>query len=170
MSDLMRLARAAAAGRRSSTESEATPTETASTTAKDATTPTGACATCAHYRAKPGQTPDGWCARHKVETWGAYSDGCADDWTPATENARVLERRRAEVIARLKADTKMRYSFEVQGASPAGPAQTDVLVLLGLRDSTGRIVTGELRVPANRWQGLALFAEYWRQATEGWPS
>ena len=126
MSDLMRLARAAAAGRRSSTESEATPTETPSTTAKDATTLTGACATCAHYRAKPGQTPDGWCARHKGETWGAYADGCADDWTPADASARVLERRRARVVARLQADPELRYSFDVANASPTTPADGPV--------------------------------------------
>ena len=83
-----------------------------------------------------------------------------------------LERRRAEVVARLKADSALRYAFDVQGAAPgqAVPDARDVSVMLGLRDSAGTIVTGELRVPGDRWPGLALFTEYWRQAAEGLPS
>ena len=174
MSELMRLARAAAAGRRSSTEPEATPSEkptvTATTAANDPALPSGACATCLHFRPAPGKQPDGWCARHKVETWGAYADGCAADWTPADAAARELERRRAEVIARLEADPALRYSFDVQGASPHGPADGPVSVMLGLRTATGGIVTGEARIPANRWPGVALFGERLRMAAEGLPS
>ena len=166
MSDLMRLARAAA-GRRSPTEAEAAPTETAST---PATVPTGACASCAHFRAKPGQTPDAWCVKHRTETWGQYAGGCAADWTPAAPAARTLERRRAAVVARLEADRALRYSFDVQGASPGAPADGPVSVLLGLRDSTGGIVTGELHIPAHRWPGVALFGERLRMAAEGLPS
>jgi hypothetical protein len=66
----------------------------------------------------------------------------------------------------LEADPTLRYSFDVQGATPSGPAQTDVSVMLGLRVADGSIVTGELTVAADRWPGLALFCEYWRQAAE----
>ena len=128
------------------------------------------CGSCAHYRAKAGQTPDGWCARHKVETWGAYADGCADDWQPANADVRALERRRADVVARLKADPALRYSFDVANASPAAPADGPVSVMLGLRTATGAIVTAELRIPADRWPGIALFTEHWRIAAEGLPS
>ena len=83
--------------------------------------------------------------------------------------ARDLERRRAEVVARLKADSALRYAFDVQGAAPDQSAR-DVSVMLGLRDSAGTIVTGELCVPADRWPGLAVFTAYWRQAAEGRPS
>ena len=170
MSELMRLARAAAAGRRSSTESEATPTETPHTAANDPALQTGACGSCAHYRPAPGKQPDGWCAGHKVGTWGAYADGCADGWTPADPATRTLERRRAAVVARLQADPALRYAFDVQGATPSGPASGPVSVVLGLRDSMGAIVTGELTAPAERWPGLALFTEYWRMAAEARPS
>jgi len=169
MSDLMRLARAAA-GRQSSAKSEAAPTETPSTPAATPTVPSGACATCAHYRAKPGQAPDGWCVKHRTETWAQYAGGCAADWSPAAPAARALERRRAAVVARLEADPALRYSFDVQGASPTAPANGTVSVLLGLRMTDGSIVSGELRVPADRWPGIALFSEHLRMAAEGRPS
>ena len=162
MSDLMRLARAVA-GRQSSTETETAPTEMP-------TVLNGACATCAHYRAAPGKTPDGWCTRHKVETWGAYADGCAADWTLADPAARELERRRAAVVARLEADPALRYGFDVQGASPTAPANGTVSVLLGLRMAGGSIVTGELHIPAHRWPGIVLFNEHLRMAAERRPS
>jgi hypothetical protein len=132
--------------------------------------PPKACATCAHYRAKPGQAPDGWCARHKVETWGAYAGGCAADWTPADPATRARERRRADVVARLEADPALRYSFDVANATPTAPAGGPVSVLLGLRVPGGGIVTGELRIPADRWPGIALFNERLRLAAEGKPS
>ena len=128
--------------------------------------PHGACATCTHFEKRPGDSPPGHCRRFKVSTDGAYADGCADGWTPAAAVVRALERRRAEVIARLKADPALRYSFDVQGASPIGPARGPVSVVLAVRDSTGAIVSGELRVPAERWPGLALFTEYWRDCAE----
>ncbi len=81
-----------------------------------------------------------------------------------------LERRRLKVIDELCTDPALRYAFDVQGATPVGPAVGEVSVLLGLRDSAGTVVTGELRVPGNRWPGLAVFAAYWRQAAEGRPS
>jgi hypothetical protein len=169
MSDLMRLARAAA-GRRSSTEPEATVTERPHTAVNDPALPTGACATCAHYRAKSGQAPDGWCTKYRTETWGAYANGCANDWQPAEPDARTLERRRAAVIARLEADPALRYGFDVRGATPNAPADGPVSVMLGLRTTDGAIVTGELRLPADRWPGMALFTAYWRQAAEARPS
>ena len=170
MSELMRLARAAAAGRRSSIEPNPRRPERPHTAANDPALQTGACGSCAHYRPGPGKQPDGWCARHKVETWGAYADGCADDWQPAEPDARTLERRRAAVVVRLQADPALRYAFDVQGATPSGPAQADLSVMLGVRVADGSIVTGELRIPADRWPGLALFTEYWRQAAEARPS
>ena len=159
MRDLMKLARAAAEAARKAETSPAT----------DAKLPAKACVTCAHFRPKPGQTPDGWCTRHKVETWGQYADGCADDWTPAGPAARALEQRRAAVVARLEADPALRYAFAVSGASPGAPAERDVSVMLGLRDSSGRIVAGELRIPADRWPGVAVFAAHWRDS-DGRPS
>ncbi len=169
MSDLMRLARAAA-GRQSAAETETAPTETPSTPAAAPTVPPGACATCAHYRAKPGQTPDGWCVKHRTETWAAYADGCAAAWTPAAPAARELERRRAAVVARLEADPALRYSFDVANASPTAPASGPVSVMLGLRTADGSIVTGELRIPGDRWPGVALFNENLRAAAERVPS
>ncbi len=145
-------------------------TETPSTPAAAQTVPSGACAACAHYRAKPGQTPDGWCVKHRTETWAAYTGGCTADWTPAAPAARVLERRRAAVVARLEADPALRYSFDVQGATPTAPADGTVSMLLGLRMADGSIVTGELHIPADRWPGIALFNEHLRLAAEAKPS
>ena len=39
------------------------------------------CATCAHFRATPGKSPDGR-TRFQVATWAAYPHGCAAGWTP----------------------------------------------------------------------------------------
>ncbi len=132
--------------------------------------PPKACATCAHYTAAPGKTPDGWCRKHRAETWGAYAGGCASDWTAADPAARTLEHRRAAVVARLEADPALRYSFDVQGATPSAPADGPVSVLLGLRMGDGSIVTGELHIPGDRWPGIALFNEHLRLAAEGKPS
>ena len=135
-----------------------------------ATPPSGACGSCLHFRPAPGKQPDGWCTRHKVETWAQYAGGCADDWTPADSAARELERRRTDVVARLKADPELRYSFDVANASPTAPADGPVSVMLGLRTATGTITTGEARIPANRWPGVALFGERLRMAAEALPS
>ena len=166
MPDLMKLARAAAEAARKG-ESARTPDTPA---ANADPLPATACATCAHYTAEPGKTPDGWCRKHRTETWGAYAGGCASDWTPADPATRMLERRRSAVVARLEADPALRYAFDAQGATPAGPADGPVSVLIGLRDSSGVIVTGELHIPGDRWLGLAPFAEHWRKAAEGAPS
>lgn len=163
MSELMRLARAVA-NRRATAEIAQTEKRNAV-----ATVPTGVCATCAHYRAVPDDT-SGRCAKHRTETWGEFADGCAGDWAPSDPAARELERRRAGVIARLKADPALRYSFDVADVPLRCPADRDVLVLLGLRDAAGQIVTGELRIPADRWPGIAVFTEHWRRAAEGLPS
>lgn len=166
MSDLMRLARSVA-NRQTTAQTEATRSEKPSTTA---TLPADACATCAHFRVAPGAAQDGWCRKCRVDAWGQYADGCADGWIPLDPAARRIERECVGIVARLKADPTMRYAFDVANAPPRGPASTDVRVLLGLRDATGRIITGELRVPADRWPGIAIFAEYWRIAAEGTPS
>ncbi len=44
--------------------------------------PSRRCATCMHFRATPGQTPDGHCTRFKVATWGVYAHGCPNGWAP----------------------------------------------------------------------------------------
>jgi hypothetical protein len=44
--------------------------------------PARPCATCMHFRAIPGDAPDGHCRRFKVATWGAYAHGCAAGWAP----------------------------------------------------------------------------------------
>ena len=82
----------------------------------------------------------------------------------------ALERRRQKVIGALRADPALRYAFDVVGASPGDAAARDVSVMLGLRDAGGQIVTGELRVPADRWPGLAVFDAFWRQAAERPPA
>jgi len=166
MPDLMKLARAAAEAARKR-EPASTP-DTPSTKAPPV--PPKACATCAHYTPTPGKAPDGWCRKHRTEAWGAYTVGCAADWAPAHQATRTLERRRAAVVARLEADPALRYSFDVQGATPTTPADDPVSVLLGLRMAGGGIVTGELHIPADRWPGVALFNEHLRLAAEGNPS
>lgn len=98
--------------------------------------------------------------------------GLAELAAPPAPAVADLERRRAEVVARLKADSALWYAFDVQGAAPgqAVPDARDVSLMLGLRDSAGTIVTGELRVPSDRWPGLSVFAAFWRQAAERRPS
>jgi len=179
MPDLMKLARAAAEAAR-----KREPASTPDTPAANAPPlPPKACATCAHYTAIPGKAPDGWCRKHRTETWGAYAGGCAADWTPADPATRTLERRRSAVVARLEADPALRYSFDVQGASPERsshkdgsflgprvPAPSPVSVLLGLRTADGQLISGELLVPGDKWPGLAVFAAHWERASQGAPS
>ena len=124
------------------------------------------CSACAHFLARPGDTPDGWCSRHAVEAWGEPLFECRTS-RPSDAALVALARRRAAVAADLRVHPEARYSFDVQGASPIGPARGPVSVVLAVRDSTGAIVTGELRVPAERWPGLALFIEYWRTGRTG---
>ena len=125
--------------------------------------PGRSCATCVHFRKTPGKNPDGWCQRHRVETFGDFADGCVGGFTPV---AQELERRRQAVTDRLKADPVLRYAFDVQGASPGPGAPGPVSVMLGLRDRDGRILTGLLTVPADRWPGVAVFSAFWRDAAE----
>ncbi len=77
-----------------------------------------------------------------------------------------LEPRRQVVSDQLRADPALRYAFDVRGASPARTAPGPVSVMLGLRDAAGRIVTGELSIPAEKWPGLTVFTAYWREAAE----
>ena len=130
---------------------------------------TARCACCAHFEARPGDTPDGWCARHKVETWATPLFTCPT-YRPADPALVALARRRAAVASDLKAHPETRYSFDVQGATPRGPAQSDVSVMLGVRTADGSIVAGELHVPAERWPGVGAFAAYWQQASEAPPA
>ena len=123
------------------------------------------CACCKHFEARPGDTPNGWCARYQVEAWDAPLFECRG-YRPADPELLALARRRHGVAKQLEADPSLRYAFDVQGATPSGQAQTDVSVMLGVRTADGDIVAGELRIPADRWPGLALFTEYWRQAAE----
>ncbi len=104
---------------------------------------------------------------HKRELLAALTETQS---TPAAPAARELERRRAAVVARLEADPALRYSFDVQGASPTAPANGTVSVMLGLRTAGGSIVTGLLRIPGARWPGIALFNESLRAAAEARPS
>ena len=126
------------------------------------------CSACAHFQPRAGETPDGWCSRHKVETWAAPLFECRG-YRPADPALVALARRRHAVAADLKAHPEARYSFDVANASPSGPATADVSVMLGVRTADGAIVAGELRVPAARWPGVGAFAEHWRQAGEALP-
>lgn len=123
------------------------------------------CSACTHFQPRAGETPDGWCSRHKVETWAAPLFECRG-YRPADPGLVVMGRRRHAVAKQLEADPTLRHSFDVQGAAPSGPAQTDVSVVLGVRTADGAIVAGELRVPADRWPGLTHFCEHWRESAE----
>ncbi|MDA8351553.1 MAG: hypothetical protein M0038_22660 [Pseudomonadota bacterium] len=123
------------------------------------------CSACAHFEPRPGDTLDGWCSRHAVEAWSAPLFECRT-YRPDDAAVVALARRRHAVAADLKAHPETRYSFDVQGATPGGPASGPVSVVLALRDSTGRICAGELRVPPERWPGITLFSEFWRLAAE----
>ena len=126
------------------------------------------CSACAHFEGRPGDTADGWCARHQVETWAAPLFECRT-YRPADAALVAWARRRHAVGKRLEADPALRYAFDVQGATPSGPAQADVSVVLGVRTADGSIVAGELTVPEGRWPGLTPFCEYWRGCDEGTP-
>ena len=129
-----------------------------------------ACATCASLRPAPGKQPDGWCEKFKTETFGQFTGGCPDGWTPADPAARELARRRARVVDDLTAHPEARYSFQVAGASPSGPGSSAVSVVLGIHMKAMSIIVCELVVPADRWPGLAIFIGHWRLAAEGKPS
>jgi hypothetical protein len=34
------------------------------------------CKSCAAFRARPGEAPDGWCRRYRTETWGGVPFKC----------------------------------------------------------------------------------------------
>jgi len=184
MGDLMSLARAACAESGASPVQQTVLSGSAPSEVTDATTkgrkttkgmtdapPPGMarCSACAHFAARPGETPDGWCSRHEVEAWAAPVFQC-DTYRPADAALVALARRRAAVVKQLQADPALRYAFDAANASPVGPAQTDVSVLLAVRDASGAIVSAELRVPADRWPGVAVFTEHWRQAAERLPA
>ena len=156
MSELMRLARAAANGGQADHPAV---DATSPRSEKDSTLlPHGACATCLHFTAASGKTPDGWCGRYGVRTWGGYASGCLGDFVPMSAVTRAIESRRRKVTDMARAAPALRYVYDVAGASPIGAAAGPVSVMLGLRDSAGAIVTGELTVPAERWDMAAFFA------------
>jgi hypothetical protein len=86
---------------------------------------------------------------------------------PGTVRARESESRRRKIIAMMQANPALRYSFDVQAAPLKSLPSEAVSVMLGLRDSAGTIVTGELTVPAERWD-FAAFVSYWD--AQGQPS
>jgi hypothetical protein len=120
----------------------------------------GTYAACRHFQAAAGNAPDSQCAQYDVPTSGAYANGCRDGWTPADPAIRALEARRRKVADLLGGDPALKYSCDVEGASPIGPARAPVSVVLGLRDSLGTIIVGEFSVPADRWD-MAAFICYW---------
>ncbi len=126
------------------------------------------CSACAHFEARPTEAPDGWCTRHKIETWAAPAFTCPT-YRPADPALVALAHRRHAAAKQLEADPALRYAFDVAGATPSGPASGPVSVVLALRDSTGRICAGELRIPPDRWPGVGAFSKYWRTAAEGKP-
>lgn len=156
MSELMRLARAAAIGG----QAEGPLTDaTVLKAEKDSTPlPDGACAACLHFTAVAGKTPDGWCGRYGVTTWGGCAGGCRTGFTSKGAATRASDARRRNVVEMLRGDPARRYAYDVAGASPIGAAAGPVSVMLALRDSAGAIVTGELTVPAERWDMAAFFA------------
>ena len=87
-------------------------------------------------------------------------------YRPADPALVALARRRHAVAKQLEADPSLRYAYDVQDATPSGPASGPVSVVLALRDSTGAIVAGEIRVAAERWPGLTPFCEHWRESAE----
>ena len=129
--------------------------------------PLRTCGTCHHFRTVPGRTPDGRCARYGGEAWPALTGGCRGGWEPRDPVARELERRRTKVADWLRADPALRYAFDVADIPAAGRPAGPVSVMLGLRDQDGRIITGELLVPADKWD-MAAFLAYWE--AQGKPS
>ena len=126
-----------------------------------------ACVNCRHFTSKDG--PVGQCRRYGTEAFATPVFDCRGYW-PADSALVDLARRRHKVADQLRADPALRYSFDVQGATPAGPASGPVSVMLGVRMADGSIVAAELHIPGDRWPGLAAFAEHWRKAAEGAPS
>jgi hypothetical protein len=74
--------------------------------------------------------------------------------------AHTLEARRKNVSDLLRADPALKYAYDVIGIPPKGPAAGPVSVVLAFRDTAGVIVTGDLAVPADRWD-MAAFVAYW---------
>lgn len=126
------------------------------------------CSACRHFEPRAGESPDGRCSRFATEAWSWPLFECRG-YRRADPALVELWRRKAEVVARLRTDSALRYAFDVAGATPRGAALGEVSVVLGLR-TKATTVTGELRIPADRWPGLALFTAYWHKAAQGRPS
>jgi hypothetical protein len=97
---------------------------------------------------------------HKADILGELRDRVAGALAPAVPGAPDLEQRRASVANRLRSDPTLRYAFDVIDIPPAGLPAKPVSIMLGLRDREGRIVTGELMVPADKWD-MPAFLAYW---------
>ena len=116
------------------------------------------CSACRHFQPRPSERPDGWCGKFAAETWTAVPFAC--DGFEQSQASRRLEGRRQKVVGMLRADSALKYSFDVLAASPIGAPAGPVSVMFGLRDSSGQIVTGELAVPADKWD-MVSFIRYW---------
>ena len=92
-----------------------------------------------------------------METWPDPLFAC-EGYIPVDAAAVELHRRRAEIVKRLRSDTGIGYAWDVEGAAPSGPAPADVSVMWGIRQGDGTILTGELRIPGERWDLGAFFA------------
>jgi hypothetical protein len=76
----------------------------------------------------------------------------------AAEREAALAPRRALVVARLEAQPDTRYAFDVQGAPLVGPARDPVSVIVAVRLADGKLATGELSIPADRWDAATFMA------------
>ena len=118
------------------------------------------CSACRSFQARTATEiggANGWCNRFHVETWSEPLFICAG-YVPADALTVALHRRGVEVVQRLKAKPALRYSWDVENATPAGPASSDVSVMLGIRQGDGTILTGALRIPGDRWDMGAFMA------------
>lgn len=122
------------------------------------------CAACRHFQARVGQSPDGWCRKYRVETWGEYRDGCADAFTAADPADRALEARQQEVEARLRTDQNLRIAADVADAPLRPEPGRPVSIVLAVRTAAG-IVSAELHAPRERFDP-ALFIRYLKETSE----
>jgi hypothetical protein len=116
------------------------------------------CAACRSFQLRRSAEPksiDGWCTKFHVETWPEPIFAC-EGYVPADAAAIALHRRRGEVVQRLRADSSLRYAWDVENASPVGPAAIDVSVMLGIRYRDDELLTGVLRIPGDRWNMAAF--------------
>lgn len=68
----------------------------------------------------------------------------------------ALNARQKKVADALHADPALRYAYDVQNVSPKEAPSGPVSVMLGLRESSRTIISGEYSVPPGKWD-WALF-------------